>query len=545
MDEGPAECDICQKVFKLRKSMLRHRTDKHGERVPCPAKGCPHTFPAGRQASIDSQVARKHPWMDKPERPAKRIQSHNPEYQDKKRMKREAWLERHQQTAALESKKDYVMEGVTDVGYHPILLSPLCDSPKLNGVAQELLSGETAVNLDDFPVAPVPPHNTPDLLTQASLMAGILAPDDALKSSCTVALHGQKDASGQNIPPWMTPSSGQIAQVSPVIRLVPATVSTATADGPKTVPISTTTALTATATEIADQLLACSEVDDMLVEMVPGLCSPVTATTLSTTAANIADQLMTEDSKGAQVDVSVTASTETGVVSEGCQSTAVLASTDVPSVATTVTQTNGEKEKCDKTTNSAHVDVAVQAVPLLSDWAVQCNLTDDGKDPTTDPDDVGNVITVECVQPNGEGVEESAPKFNIHIPRSAPRKLEDPTTVVTVSNKPEGSLYDRYHRDPRLFFAGAPSLFPNCNKYAKAILTQARNYAISNYRERVVSVVPEGTNSIQRTETALFADGRQYITEASWTAKPGFKIKEIAQTQTEMCTCKCTCGAKK
>ena len=88
------------------------------------------------------------------------------------------------------------MEGVTDVAYHPTLLSVLGDSPKLDGVAQELLSGEIAVNLDNFSVAPVPPQNMPDLLTQALLMAGIMAPEDAPKSSCSLALHGQKGASG-------------------------------------------------------------------------------------------------------------------------------------------------------------------------------------------------------------------------------------------------------------------------------------------------------------------------------------------------------------
>ena len=50
----------------------------------------------------------------------------------------------------------------------------------------------------------------------------------------------------------------------------------------------------------------------------------------------------------------------------------------------------------------------------------------------------------------------------------------------------------------------------------------------------MVSVVPQGTNFIQRTETALFTDGQQYITGVSWTAKPGFKIWETAETQTDV-----------
>ena len=173
-------------------------------------------------------------------------------------MKRETWLKCHQKTAAIESQKDYVMEGVTDVGYHPTLLGALGDSPQLEGVAQEFLSGENLVNLDDFSVAPTPSQDTPDLLTQASLMAGIMATEDALKSSCSVALHGQKGVSLQSISPWMTPSCEQVTQVASIIIQVPATapMATATTDQSTTVPISTATALTATATAVTDQLIA-------------------------------------------------------------------------------------------------------------------------------------------------------------------------------------------------------------------------------------------------------------------------------------------------
>ena len=135
---------------------------------------------------------------------------------------------------------------------------------------------------------------------------------------------------------------------------------------------------------------------------------------------------------------------------------------------------------------------------------------------------------------NGEGVEASVPQWNVYIPRGAPLYQPQPTNRrVTVTNNRQGTLYDRYHRDPRLFFVGAPSsLIRRQHPYAAEILGQAREDAIRQGRHRNVSIMPVNTYSIQRVETVTLPDGRQYSLTANWFAPPSFFTRRIAETQT-------------
>ena len=135
--------------------------------------------------------------------------------------------------------------------------------------------------------------------------------------------------------------------------------------------------------------------------------------------------------------------------------------------------------------------------------------------------------------PLQEGVSETVPRWDIVIPRGAPPYR---LRTITVPTESEGTLYDRFYRDPRLFFVGAPSSLESRHPFAAEILQRARNAAIRDGTQRHVEITPLGVGRIERRETLALPDGRQYSLTATWSAPASFTSKRSVKTQTGAAT---------
>ena len=62
----------------------------------------------------------------------------------------------------------------------------------------------------------------------------------------------------------------------------------------------------------------------------------------------------------------------------------------------------------------------------------------------------------------------------------------------------ERSVYDRMHRDPQLFFLGAPSAYQE--QFPSSLIWRVHHKAIGNRLVPVITWQPSGISSIQRTE---------------------------------------------
>ena len=113
--------------------------------------------------------------------------------------------------------------------------------------------------------------------------------------------------------------------------------------------------------------------------------------------------------------------------------------------------------------------------------------------------------------PCGEGVEEST------ITNMQTRLRNPPTyrlRELDVSSATEGTLYDQWNRDPRLFYMSPPSNFGN--GYAARLLHQARQETQGHPQLRAASTLPRGTGYVERIESLSLPDGRTYRLSARW-----------------------------
>ena len=101
-----------------------------------------------------------------------------------------------------------------------------------------------------------------------------------------------------------------------------------------------------------------------------------------------------------------------------------------------------------------------------------------------------------------------------------------------IPTKPEGTRYDRFHADPRLFFCGAPSSYDSDHPFAAAVLHEARKDVPKKKTERHVHIMPLGTWAIHREEKVRLKDGREYSLEATWVSKPRCRATKPHDTQT-------------
>ena len=107
--------------------------------------------------------------------------------------------------------------------------------------------------------------------------------------------------------------------------------------------------------------------------------------------------------------------------------------------------------------------------------------------------------------PMGEEVEESQPKGIVEIPLNAPRyRLVEGRKL----SQREGDRYDQWHKDPRLFFLGAPSTYKR--EWPFQVLQEARRQALYHPGIRCACTLPHGAGYIERVESMEYADGSTY-----------------------------------
>ena len=113
--------------------------------------------------------------------------------------------------------------------------------------------------------------------------------------------------------------------------------------------------------------------------------------------------------------------------------------------------------------------------------------------------------------PMGEEVEESQPKGIVEIPLNAPRyRLVEGRKLSQI----EGDRYDQWHKDPRLFFLGAPSTYKRECPFQ--VLQEARRQALYHPGIRCARTLPHGAGYIERVESMKYADGSTYRLAAFW-----------------------------
>ena len=165
----------------------------------------------------------------------------------------------------------------------------------------------------------------------------------------------------------------------------------------------------------------------------------------------------------------------------------------------------------------------------------KCILCDDNQLPQTSSDlgscEISHPVEVERVD------ESPVPHWRISVPQGAPfyqpQNVTGAVCRAGVNSHPEGSLYDQYHKDPRLFFVGAPSsMVQQKHPYAAQILSRTREDAIHEGQHRTVTVMPLDTYAIQRVESVVLPVGRHYSLVANWMAPPTFTKKESVKIQT-------------
>ena len=89
-----------------------------------------------------------------------------------------------------------------------------------------------------------------------------------------------------------------------------------------------------------------------------------------------------------------------------------------------------------------------------------------------------------------------------------------PHKIGDCMSEREGDRYDQWHKDPRLFFLGAPSTYKR--EWPFQVLQEARRQALYHPGIRCARTLSHGAGYIERVESMEYPDGRIYRLSAFW-----------------------------
>ena len=173
-------------------------------------------------------------------------------------------------------------------------------------------------------------------------------------------------------------------------------------------------------------------------------------------------------------------------------------------------------------------DIKIDGIPLLqvpSETNITIDVAQDPSSPSPSPMQLTTAEVTPVVSaptkrdaacqagllPMGEEVAEGLPKGIVEIPLNAPRyRLVERRKL----SEREGDRYDQWHKDPRLFFLGAPSTYKR--EWPFQVLQEARRQALYHPGIRCARTLPHGAGYIERVESMEYPDGRIYRLSAFW-----------------------------